>query len=93
MQQARQLLSVHEEHAFRPSVFAEARQLSVVLEPEPAEHLDHDGRQDHEANQDSEPEEVSSAVKLSGHPNIGAPVYEKSAHSDHGEDEVGPGVL
>lgn len=85
--------SVPEQHGSIPSVRAEARQLAVVLEPEPAEHLDHEGRQDHEADQDPEPGDVTAAVELRGHPHVGAPVHQKSAHSDHGEGKVDPGVV
>ncbi len=94
MQQAGELHSVPEEHG-SPSrgVRAEPRQLPVILEPEPAEHLDHDGRQDHEADQHPEPREVPAAVKLGGHPHVRAPVHQEGTHSDHREDEVDPGIF
>lgn len=93
MQQAGQHDSVPEQNGPIRCVRAEARQLPVVLEPEPAEHLDHEGRQDHEANQYPEPGEVPAAVELRGHPHVGAPVHKESAHSDHGEGKVDPGVV
>lgn len=94
MQQAGELHLVPEEHGSPSSgLCAEPRQLSVILEPEPAEHLDHDRRQDHEADQHPEPEKVPAAVKLGGHPHVRAPVHQEGTHSDHREDEIDPGIF
>ena len=93
MQQAGELHSVPEQHCSPSGLLAEPRQLSVILQPEPAEHLDHDRRQHHEADQHPEPEEVPPAVKLGGHPHVRAPVYQEGAHSDDREGEIDPGIL
>lgn len=93
MQQAGDVLPAAEQDGAGRALGAEALQLPVVLEPEPAEHLDHDGRQNHEADQHPEPEEVPAAVKFGGQPHVRAPVQQECAHSDHGENKVEPGVL
>lgn len=93
MQQAGDLHFVPEQYGSCPVLGAETRQPSVVLEPEPAEHLDHEGRQEHEADQHPKPEKVPAKVKLCGHPHVRATVYEESTHSHHGEDEIDPGVF
>ena len=94
MKQAGELHSVPEQHGSSSGLHAaEPRQLAVILEPEPAEHLDHDRRQDHEADQNPEPEDVPSAVKLGGHPYVRAPVHQEGTHSDHREGEIYPRVL
>lgn len=93
MQQAGELHFVPEQDGSCPGLCAEARQLSVIQEPEPAERLDHDGRQDHEAEQHREPVNLPAAVELRGHPHVRAPVDEESADSHDGEDEVDPGVF
>ncbi|PWA14851.1 hypothetical protein CCH79_00020314 [Gambusia affinis] len=93
MQQTEQLGSVPAEHAPWPcGLLVEPRQLPVVLEPEPAEHLDYDRGQNHEADQHPEPEQVPPAVELLGQPQVGAPVQQEGANSDHREGEVDPGV-
>lgn len=93
MQQAGKLHSVTEEHRARSFLIAKSRQLSVVLEPEPAEHLDHDRRQDHEADHHREPGEISATVKFCGHPHVRAPVQQEGTHSDHGENKVEPRIF
>lgn len=93
MQHAGQLDSVPEQDGSSLGLSAEPRQLSVILEPEPTEHLDHDRRQHHEADQHPEPEQVPAAVKLGGHPHVRAPVHQEGTYSDHREDEVDPRVL
>lgn len=92
MEQAGQLHPVPEQHTPSPGLSPEARQLPVVLEPEPAEHLDHDGRQHHETDQNPEPEHVPAAVKFRGHPHVRAPVDQEGTDPDDRESQVHPGV-
>lgn len=93
MQQAGQLHLVPEEHDASSGVCAEPGQLSVILQPEPTEHLDNNRRQDHEADQHREPEKVAAAIKLGGHPHIRAPVRKEGANSDHRENKIYTGVF
>lgn len=93
VQQAEERHPVPAEDRIGLGAVTEGRQLSVVTEPEPAEHLDHDGRQDHEPDQHPEPGQVTAAVELRSHPHVGAPVHQKGADPYHREREIHPRVL
>lgn len=93
MQQPGELDLVPEQHRSSSALTAEVGKFPVILQPEPAEHLDQDRRQNHEADQHTEPEEVPPGVELGGDPHVRAPVHEKSEDTDHREDEVDPGIV
>lgn len=70
----------------------EASELQVIIQPQPAEHLDYHGWSEHEANDHAEPEEIPMLEKLLRQPQVRAHVKHICTHTKNTEHEIQPWV-